>query len=108
MNNAYAVLMPNAAVKMVNYATKDTGQGVTLDPTKKVFTFDTALALLAFRTQFPLTGINVTSGGTAVPGALGVFQNVNNPAVSQNDNNELDPVSSVLCYLTFSDTSQCE
>jgi len=105
MNNAYAVLTPNAAVKVANYATKDTGQGITIDPTQKLFTFDTGLALMAFRTQFPLTGITVTSGGNAVPGGLGVYQRMNNPAVDPNGNNNLDPVSSVLCYLSNSGES---
>ncbi len=102
MNNAYAVLTPNAAVKVINYATKDTGQGVTIDPTKKIFTFDTGLALMAFRNQFPLTNITVTlaGGNTPVPGPLGAFQQVQNPATSGDNNNDnLGPVGSVLCYL---------
>jgi len=100
MNNAYAVLTPNSAMKLINYATKDTGQGITITSSQKLFTFDTGLALIAFRSQFPLTGITVTAGGNPVAGPLGVFQRVNNPALTQNNNGSLDPVSSVLCYLT--------
>lgn len=99
MNNAYAVLTPNAAVKLVNYATKDIGQGISVNPTEKLFTFDTALALTSFRKMFPLTGIHVTSSGDTIPGALGVFQRVMDPSLPR-DSDHLDPVSSVLCYLS--------
>jgi hypothetical protein len=77
MNNAYASNRPNMLIKMVNYATKSTGQGVTLDPTVAVFSFDEALALVALRYAMPLDSrVYRSDGVTEVPGALPFFSQV--------------------------------
>ena len=104
MNNAYAILQPDAAAKLANYFTRDTGQGVPIDANAKVFAFDTALALLTLRGRIPQTGISVTSGSTTLRGTFGVYQTVDSPLKSQDTHT--DPVSSVLCYIA-NNGSQC-
>jgi hypothetical protein len=94
MNNTYAINRPNMLIKMVNYATKSTGQGVTLDPTVANFSFDEALALVALRYAMPRldSKIYLTDGTTEVPGALPFFSQVR---LTQGGN-DMDPSSAVL------------
>jgi hypothetical protein len=49
MNNSYAIAYPRKFTTILNYATKSIGQGVTIDPTKKLFSFDEAVALIEIR-----------------------------------------------------------
>ena len=94
MNNAYAINRPNMLIKMVNYATKSTGQGVTVDPTVATFSFDEALALVALRYAMPRLGSKVylSDGVTEVPGALPFFS----PVRLSQGGNDMDLPSAVL------------
>lgn len=94
MNNAYAISRPNTIIKMINYATKSTGQGVALDASAQVFTLDEALALVALRYAMPQLGskIYLSDGTTQVRGALPLFEQVR----SSHDGKELDLASAVL------------
>jgi hypothetical protein len=96
MNNTYAITRPGQLIKMINYATKTTGQGVTLDPAAPAFSFDEALALVALRYAMPkLDGQVVRADGhTPVPGALQYFQQVRMSQGGGGD--ELDLPSAVL------------
>jgi hypothetical protein len=78
MQNAYAVSRPNGIIKLVNYATKTVGQGVTIDPSANVFAFDEALALLLLRQELPAIGtvVDLPNSSTPILGALPYFQQV--------------------------------
>jgi hypothetical protein len=94
MNNTYAINRPNMLIKMVNYATKSTGQGVTLDPAAPTFSFDEALSLVALRYAMPRldSKVYLSDGTTQVPGALPFFSQVR----LSNGGNDMDLPSAVL------------
>lgn len=64
MKNAYDIERPNRMVNLINYATKTIGQGVTVDPTEKLFSFDEALSFIALRYAFPPENFHVYEPGT--------------------------------------------
>ena len=97
MNNAYDVVRPNTMIKLINFATKTVGQGITILSTDKVFSFDEAFALMALRFQMP-AGVTVYAPGTSaadptkvVNGGFPFFE----PIRSQN-HNDADMASAVL------------
>jgi hypothetical protein len=94
MNNTYAINRPNMLIKMMNYATKSTGQGVTLDPAVATFSFDEALALVALRYAMPRldSRIYLSDLTTPVPGALPFFSQVR----LNQGRNDMDLSSAVL------------
>ena len=49
MNNSFSIAYPKKFTTILNYATKSIGQGVKIDPTKKLFSFDEAVALIEIR-----------------------------------------------------------
>ena len=102
MNNAYSILKPNAAVKLANYVSRDIGQGITINPNDKLFTFDTAAALIALRNMLPVTGITVTSGSNTYKKVIGLYQPFKDPQINSSNNGKTlnEPISLLLCYLT--------
>ena len=64
MNNAYDIARPRKLLNMIQYATKSVGQGVTIDLTKKVFSFDEALALVQVRYELPPRDVKVRIGNS--------------------------------------------
>lgn len=102
MNNAYNIERPNTLIKLINYATKGTGQGVAIGKTEKVFSFDEALAMVALRFALPNADIGVYEPGTSsadetkrIKEAFPFYETVR--IEGQND---LDPASAVLRGLT--------
>jgi len=102
-NNTYAINRPNTLIKMINYATKTVGQGITISATEQVFTFDEALALVALRGLMPMVGDPVYAAGTtsATPSAVlkGVVPTFKQVHVS-NNSDEYDISSAVLRAIT--------
>lgn len=62
MNNAFDIARPRKLLNMIQYATKSVGQGVAIDPSKKVFSFDEALALVQVRYDLPPRDFKVRAG----------------------------------------------
>jgi hypothetical protein len=53
MKNAYDISYPKKFMTLLNFATKTIGQGVTIDPNKKQFTFEEAVAFIEMRKMLP-------------------------------------------------------
>lgn len=108
-NNTYAINRPNTLIKMINYATKTVGQGITIGSTDKVFTFDEALSLVALRSLMPMVGDQVYAAGTtsATPSAVlkGVVPTFRQVQLGNNDNS-YDISSAVLRAITHSSELQ--
>ena len=98
MNNAYDIAYPKTMLNMMNYATKTVGQGVTIDPNAKVFSFDEALALVNVRFLIPPQGMDVEdpTGTYVYENAAPFFDAVYNPANDQ----EISAISAVLKGIT--------
>ncbi len=99
--NSYLVSTPRAVTRAFNYATKSVGQGVTIDHRHRVFTFDEALAFIAYRLQMPLRNLTVrhapNAGGQVIP-----YARVELEEVSENDMDMIDnPVQGLLKAIAF-------
>ena len=98
-NNTYAISRPNTLIKMINYATKTSGQGITIGATEQKFSFDEALALVALRGLMPVVNMPIYSAGTTtansaniLPGVIPNFQSVH----VSNGGGDMDISSAVL------------
>lgn len=105
-NNTFAVSRPNTLIKMINYATKSSGQGISISRTEKKFTFDEAMALVALRRMMPVTDVAIHQPGITTPSASSrmrgtslTFENVYLP--DNQNNNNLDFVGAVLRAISY-------
>lgn len=109
MKNAYDVDRPNTLIKLINFATKTTGQGISLDSKERVFAFDEAMALIVLRTRIP-ADVPVYDAGTTTPSnsalrrdAFPYFDFVQTPGQDDGGSGG-DPASGVLRGLTRPET----
>ena len=80
-------------IKLINFATKTTGQGVTIDPDEKIFSFDEALAMVALRMQLPPQGATVyQSDGETLANDAFLFYEM----VETDSEQHTDPLGAVL------------
>lgn len=109
MKNAYNIERPNTLVKLINYATKSTGQGISLAATDEVFSFDEAIALIVLRMRLPAEiavwepGTTSTSDPTKLrQDAFVYYEQVRLPGAGQGDKGKgsLGPADGVLRALT--------
>gem|GEM_PF-4825360 len=107
--NTYAIARPNSIIKLINYATKTVGQGITVNPDAQIFSFDEALAFVALRGLMPALNTPVYQAGTTeaseanvLAGSMAAFQEVFVPSLTQ-DKSKMDISSAVLRAITHPD-----
>ena len=93
--NAYDIEYPNTMMGLIGMATAPTGVGVDISPTEKIFTIDSALALIKLRSYMPVDAPIYNSDGTHSSGMFPMYQRVRT-----NTGSHMNPLTSVQAKLT--------